>query len=77
VALDVRAAATRAAVRRRVGNAVVLDGMMERHDRLREILRLRFAEDQTQAEVGAGLGVSQIIDPGQGRIKRRACARPG
>ena len=29
-------------------------------DREREVLRLRFAEDLTQAEIGARIGVSQM-----------------
>jgi RNA polymerase sigma-B factor len=41
-------------------------------DREREVLRLRFAEDLTQAEIGTRIGVSQMH---VSRILRQAIAR--
>jgi len=50
--------------------------------REREVLRLRFAEDLTQAEIGERIGVSQmqvsrIIRQALGRLRSYASARPG
>ena len=41
-------------------------------DREREVLRLRFAEDLTQSEIGARVGVSQMH---VSRLIRQAVAR--
>ena len=46
---------------RQVDNTVTLDPLLRRlGDREREILRLRFAEDLTQAEIAAQVGLSQM-----------------
>jgi len=45
----------------RAENAVVVDGLLAQlSEREREVLRLRFEEDLTQAEIGRRLGVSQM-----------------
>ena len=45
----------------RAETAAVVDGLMSRlGEREREILRLRFAEDLTQAEIGEQMGISQM-----------------
>ena len=45
----------------RAETAAVVDGLLSRlGEREREILRLRFAEDLTQAEIGEQMGISQM-----------------